>query len=59
MGLFLEDLFLYLAIAYRLHLNFDLYKCDELKAFIMDILHKTETVEPEKLAKAVGDALKR
>ena len=54
-----EDLPLYLTMAYRLNKNSSPYQCEKTQTFIFTILEKFETLKPRQMAQAITDFLKR
>ena len=57
--LFNENLPFYLMFAYRLHIRFTLYQCDEMGSFITACLKKIENLDNKDLARIINDFAKR
>ena len=57
--LFYKDLPFYLVFAYRLHIRYTFYQCDEMGTFIAACLKKIESLNYKQLAQTINDFAKR
>ena len=57
--LFYKDLPFYLVFAYRLHIRYTLYQCEEMVTFITACLKKIEGLNYKELAQIINDFAKR
>ena len=56
---FMTDIPLYLLLAYRLHIMYSVYDCDELRGFITSCIDRIEKLNPKKVAVTISTFLER